>query len=59
MTEEDQQGVTVRKQVLCPACRAFASRIAFDILDPRNGMTVRIYRCDCGQHIWDDYPLLA
>jgi len=24
-----------------------------DILDPRTGRTVRLFRCDCGERVWD------
>ena len=37
----------------CPTCAAYP-RLAQSMLDTRNGRTVRLYRCQCGERIWDD-----
>jgi formate dehydrogenase maturation protein FdhE len=37
----------------CPVCAA-VPRLAQTILDIRNGKTVRLLQCQCGERIWDD-----
>lgn len=37
----------------CPSCAAFP-KLTHSMLDPRNGKTVRLYECHCGERIWDD-----
>jgi hypothetical protein len=37
----------------CPTCSAFP-RLLTSMLQPRSGKTVKLYRCDCGQRIWND-----
>jgi hypothetical protein len=37
----------------CPTCTAFA-RLTHRFLDPRQGKIVRLYKCQCGERIWDD-----
>jgi formate dehydrogenase maturation protein FdhE len=37
----------------CPACASVPTR-AIIILDTRKGKTVRLFRCQCGELIWDD-----
>jgi hypothetical protein len=37
----------------CPACAAFP-RLAQQFMNPRDGKTVRLYECQCGERIWDD-----
>lgn len=37
----------------CPTCAAFP-HLTHAILEPRTGKTVRLYRCRCGERIWDD-----
>jgi len=43
-----------RRTVLCPECRAFTWRVAYNLFDSKTGKVVYLFRCDCGQHIWDD-----
>ena len=42
---------TVRR---CPACAALVHPV-HTILDPAKGRTVRVFECECGELIWDDY----
>jgi hypothetical protein len=44
------------KAVQCrgPAGAAAAPRLILEFLDVRSGKTVRLYRCKCGECIWDD-----
>ena len=37
----------------CPTCPE-VPRLAHQFLDPRNGKTVRLFECQCGERIWDD-----
>jgi hypothetical protein len=41
-------------QCRCPAGAAVAPRLILKFLDVRSGKTVRLYRCQCGECIWDD-----
>jgi uncharacterized C2H2 Zn-finger protein len=37
----------------CPACGAMA-RLKAEMLEPRTGKIVELYRCPCGKHIWSN-----
>jgi hypothetical protein len=37
----------------CPTCAGFP-RLLTSILQPRSGKTVKLFRCDCGERIWND-----
>ncbi len=37
----------------CPTCAAFP-KLATKFLDPQTGKIIRLYRCTCGERIWDD-----
>jgi hypothetical protein len=37
----------------CPACAAFPT-LSQQFMNPRDGKTVRLYECSCGERIWDD-----
>jgi hypothetical protein len=39
------------EQIFCPKC-ASRPRACMKILDPRDGETYRLFRCQCGQLIW-------
>jgi hypothetical protein len=39
--------------LLCPSCASEPAR-AIAILDTSKGKTVRLFRCQCGELIWDD-----
>jgi hypothetical protein len=39
--------------VQCPACASELRRVIV-ILDTRKGMTVRMFKCLCGELVWDD-----
>jgi hypothetical protein len=54
MTSEDLRKAQVQEvQRRCPTCAA-APRLTHSMLDARNGKTVRLYECECGERIWDD-----
>jgi hypothetical protein len=54
MTSEVAAKLNGRPQVLCPTCRAFASRIVYSVLNSKTGKNIRVFRCECGEHVWDD-----
>jgi hypothetical protein len=54
MQEEVTKSNGHAAHVLCPTCRAFAWRIAYSFLNSKTGKPVRVYRCECGEHVWDD-----
>jgi len=54
MTKEDPSRRNGRKWVLCPKCGASTWGIVLSLPDSKTGKIVRIYRCDCGEYIWDD-----
>jgi hypothetical protein len=37
----------------CPNCAALPHLVT-NMLDTHRGKNVRLYRCDCGQRIWDE-----
>jgi hypothetical protein len=37
----------------CPLCNALPVLVD-RMLDPRKGRIVRLYRCSCGERIWDE-----
>jgi hypothetical protein len=41
------------RELRCQACSAFP-RLAYRILDPRTGKMFRLYRCECGQSVWEE-----
>ena len=41
------------KRPRCPSCNALAILVD-TMLDPRKGKVVRLYRCSCGERIWDE-----
>jgi hypothetical protein len=41
------------EQIFCPKC-ASAPLAFVKILDPRDGKTHRLFRCRCGQLIWNE-----
>ncbi|QQO21817.1 hypothetical protein JJB98_18670 [Bradyrhizobium diazoefficiens] len=44
---------TQDSRLRCPSCAAFPP-LTEKFLNPRDGKTVRLYQCDCGEHIWLD-----
>jgi len=48
--EREVQAVQCR----CPAGAAVAPRLILKFLDVRSGKTIRLYKCKCGECIWDD-----
>ena len=54
MTDKEVPNYNSPSRVLCPGCRAFASHVVLRFLDTKPGKSIRLYRCDCGEHIWDD-----
>jgi hypothetical protein len=41
------------RRFFCAACATEPWRVIV-ILDTRNGKTVRLFKCECGELIWDD-----
>ncbi|TWA92555.1 hypothetical protein FBZ96_11025 [Bradyrhizobium stylosanthis] len=56
MTEEAQlpRPEVQGKAPKCPSCAALP-RLAYTMLDPIRGRTVRLYQCLCGERIWEDW----
>jgi transcription initiation factor IIE alpha subunit len=50
-----QETMETRDQFLyCPAC-ATPLRLTHQFLDPKQGKTVRLFKCEkCGERIWDE-----
>ncbi len=46
------RGASKSDAVFCPKCAA-ALRIVVDILDSRNGQVFRLFRCECGEFVWN------
>ena len=44
------------KPIFCPRC-AIKQRIVIVILDTSKGTPARLFRCECGELIWDDDAL--
>jgi hypothetical protein len=44
---------TEDQQLRCQSCSA-VPRLAQRILDPNTGRTFRLYRCQCGESIWEE-----
>jgi hypothetical protein len=42
-------------EVTCRRCGAMP-RLMHEILNPRTGSTLRMYRCECGEQMWLDQP---
>ena len=40
-------------ELRCAACSA-VPRLIQRMLDPRSGKTLRLYRCQCGEHVWEE-----
>jgi hypothetical protein len=38
----------------CPACKAERTGAGLSFLNPQTGKTIRVYKCQCGERIWDD-----
>jgi hypothetical protein len=41
--------------IRCRLCNA-APQLTHKILKPRTGGTLRMYKCQCGEQMWLDYP---
>jgi hypothetical protein len=41
------------KPVFCSSCAAEPS-LSISILDSRNGKQHRVFKCECGEIVWDD-----
>ena len=39
--------------LLCPKC-AIRLQLVIKLLDSCKGKTVRMFRCECGELVWDD-----
>ncbi len=63
MTAEDEQQLTPQTMLpsgsqasqapRCPTCAEF-THLSHQFLDPRNGRTIRLYQCLCGERVWDN-----
>jgi hypothetical protein len=42
-------------EVRCRRCNA-TPRPAYKLLNPRTGVTLRMYKCECGEQMWIDLP---
>jgi hypothetical protein len=42
--------------VRCRSCNA-QPRLAYKLLKPRTGGTLRMYKCECGEQMWVDLPV--
>jgi DNA-directed RNA polymerase subunit M/transcription elongation factor TFIIS len=40
----------------CPKCGAFP-RFSQAMLQPRSGETLKLYKCQCGEHVWGESAL--
>ena len=40
---------------ICPKCKTYF-RFTDTFLDVRRNLIVRLFRCECGQLIWDERP---
>lgn len=49
MPKQQQQAQAPR----CPACYNLPKRMQ-RVLDTQTGRTIRLFTCECGEHIWDD-----
>ena len=47
------KGARDNDRFCCPACALEPLRFII-ILDTRKGQTVRLFKCECGELIWDD-----
>ena len=41
------------RAILCPTCALEPTRVIV-LLDTRKGKTVRLFKCECGELVWDD-----
>jgi formate dehydrogenase maturation protein FdhE len=39
--------------IFCPRC-AIRPMLVIVMLDSRKGKTIRVFRCQCGEMLWDD-----
>jgi len=51
---ERPRSAETRQWVLCPTCGAHTWRVAHSLLNPKTGKAVRVYKCGCGEYVWDD-----
>jgi DNA-directed RNA polymerase subunit RPC12/RpoP len=49
--DSEKQAAPVAR--LCPRCGA-QPRLLHSVPDFRSGKTARLYRCPCGERIWDE-----
>lgn len=51
--ERIQDHTQPKEPTRCPACAAFP-RLSQQFMNSRDGKTVRLYECPCGERIWDE-----
>jgi len=52
--EDAPERETQAVQCRCPPGAAVARHLILKFLDVRSGKTVRLYKCKCGECIWED-----
>jgi hypothetical protein len=50
-----REPLVVAASPICPKCKAYF-RFTETFLDVRRNLIVRLFRCECGQMIWDEKP---
>ena len=52
---EPREPLVAAASPICPKCKAYF-RFTETFLDVRRNLIVRLFRCECGQFIWDEKP---
>jgi hypothetical protein len=55
MAQIPNRNVREPNEVTCRKCKALP-RLTHNLLNPRTGGYLRMYKCECGEQIWVDYP---
>jgi hypothetical protein len=51
---DDQRTDDSAKTKKCKGCESQKLRLILRFLDPRTGNHVRLYKCECGERIWEE-----
>jgi hypothetical protein len=46
-----EEGAETKK---CARCESQKLRLILRFLDPRTGNHVRLYKCECGERVWEE-----
>jgi RNase P subunit RPR2 len=58
--QRDEAGLAqTRRRPRCPTCSDILIEAETAISDPQTGNLIRLYRCDCGERIWDEVAALS